>query len=68
MEYPSYKQTAPVWVLPKYLEEAEKVFAAAEVRLAEESCVRPVLNEDFQALRWFPLPHEAAKELGEKQT
>jgi selenocysteine lyase/cysteine desulfurase len=55
--YPSRHVTAPEWVLPEYLEQARAVLAAAG---PERSFEDPNLNADFELLRWFPLPSDAA--------
>ncbi len=60
MEYPRRQFTAPRWVLPDYLAEARRRFDEARPK----PCARPELSADFQQLRWFPLPHEIAAELG----
>jgi selenocysteine lyase/cysteine desulfurase len=62
MEYRSRRATEPEWALPSYLEDARKIFAAAAGECAT-SCERLDLTEDFEELRWFPLPDEARAEL-----
>lgn len=57
--YPSRHVTAPEWVLPEYLVQAREAFEAAGSATAED----PSLNADFEQLRWFPLPSEAAARL-----
>ena len=39
------------------IDEARKVFAAAGDRPGES----PPLSDDFESLRWFPLPHEVTE-------
>jgi len=69
MEYRSRHATEPESALSGYLDEARRVIAAA---VAEYGCAEgpwrdpiddPPLNDDFEALRWFPLPHEVLAEL-----
>ena len=60
LEYPRRALSAPRWVLPDYLVEARRLMDAA----GAQDCVSPALSDDFQKLRWFPLPHEISAELG----
>ena len=57
MSYPSRKMTAPEWVLPDYLKEAQEVFDEFEEDSVEETNVIQ-LTETFEHLRWFVLPFE----------
>jgi selenocysteine lyase/cysteine desulfurase len=61
LEYRSRHATEPEWVLEGYLEEAKQVIRQAERghRVAES----PRLSQDFETLRWFPLPDEIHAEL-----
>lgn len=61
IEYRSRHATEPEWVLSSYLDEARKILDAAidDARAPET----PKLSEDFEELRWFPLPSEALAEL-----
>ena len=62
LEYRSRHATEPEWILPTYLEEAHRIFADAPRNLP--SHVQELeLTEDFEHLRWFPTPLEAAREL-----
>ncbi len=54
LQYRSRHATEPEWVLPGYLDEARQLAA----RPVSEPPPRPTLSADFEALRWFPLPHE----------
>lgn len=54
LEYPRRHATEPEWSLPTYLDEAKRVFAAADA--GKMACERPSLSPDFEHLRWFPLP------------
>ncbi len=58
--YPSRHVTAPEWVLPEYLVEARRTLDAC---CGDRPVVDPELNPDFEHLRWFPLPSEAAAQL-----
>ncbi|MCA9528363.1 MAG: aminotransferase class V-fold PLP-dependent enzyme, partial [Myxococcales bacterium] len=60
LSFRSRHATEPESALADYLEEARRVLAAgAELAPAEDPCITP----DFQSLRWFPLPGEAAARL-----
>jgi len=63
LEYPRRSSTAPVGVLPGYLDEAQRLFDAAAARTDRTDRAGPALGIDFQKLRWFPLPHEISAEL-----
>jgi selenocysteine lyase/cysteine desulfurase len=64
LEFRSQRACEPESVLPGYLGEAERVFAAAaEAAKGMECAPGPVLSEGFRRLRWFPLPQEALAEL-----
>jgi selenocysteine lyase/cysteine desulfurase len=58
--YPTRHVTAPEWVLPEYLEQAR---AIVEGCCGDRPVVDPVLDAEFEHLRWFPLPSEAAEQL-----
>ena len=56
------RATAPESVLPGYLAEARRIVADVEARPpAAEPFSR--VSDEFERLRWFPLPHEAAAAL-----
>lgn len=59
MEFRSRHATEPASALRAYIDEAKAIFAAA----AADESERPDLTADFEHLRWFPLPDEAAAEL-----
>ncbi|NOY93439.1 MAG: aminotransferase class V-fold PLP-dependent enzyme [Deltaproteobacteria bacterium] len=63
LEYGRRHATEPESALRGYLERAKEIIAAAEARADEEQAERPALNDDFETLRWFLLPDEAAAEL-----
>jgi hypothetical protein len=53
--------TAPEHALERHLEEARRVLAAAAARHAADPPLDPPPpSADFEELRWFPLPGEAA--------
>ncbi|MGH3036314.1 MAG: hypothetical protein ACRDMU_03950 [Gaiellaceae bacterium] len=54
--------TAPESVLPGYLAEARRIVAEVEARPPAVEPFRRV-SDEFERLRWFPLPHEAAAAL-----
>jgi len=61
LEYRARHATEPEWVLSSYLDRARTVLEEA----VREACdpETPELSEDFESLRWFPLPAEALREL-----
>jgi selenocysteine lyase/cysteine desulfurase len=58
LEYRARHATEPEWALPSYLDEARRILAAEP---CESSGTRPTLSQDFEHLRWFPLPGDAAE-------
>lgn len=60
MEFRSRHATEPESALAGYLDEARRLMAAAGGPVVEAEAAR---TADFEALRWFPLPTEAAAEL-----
>jgi len=68
MQYRARHMTEPEWALEEYIEAARRVFEAAPGRLARRHLERPALSEDFEHLRWFPLPDEILRELQEGET
>jgi selenocysteine lyase/cysteine desulfurase len=58
MEYPSRHATVPASRVGAYLGEADRVVAELRARGSAPCPGRPELTEDFESLRWFPLPHE----------
>ena len=70
MEYRSRHATEPEGALPGYLDDARRLFERARqgapleeepLRCAAGCDLEP--TADFEALRWFPLPHEIRTEL-----
>ncbi len=61
LTYSSRHATEPESVLPTYIESAQRIVddAVAEIEAIDD----PPLDDDFEALRWFPLPAEIAREL-----
>ena len=45
-------------MLPSYLSEAERIFEQAGERFKTLEIRDPVMNPDYETLRWFPLPGE----------
>lgn len=64
LEYPSRHQTETQRVLPTYLEQARETIARA-VREYQEwtPAQEPARTENFEHLRWFPMPNEVLSEL-----
>ncbi|MDT8435685.1 MAG: aminotransferase class V-fold PLP-dependent enzyme [Gemmatimonadota bacterium] len=59
--WPHHRIREPEDRLPRYLEEARRIFAEAEAGGAgRRGTVTEPLTGDFEHLRWFPLPGEAA--------
>jgi hypothetical protein len=63
LEYRPCHATEPESRLRCYLAEARRIVAAAEAEAAGGDFADPHLDEGFEALRWFPLPGEALREL-----
>jgi selenocysteine lyase/cysteine desulfurase len=58
MRYPDHRYEAGEADLPRILEEAERIFRGAPA-VASATYDGPSLSDDFERLRWFPLPGEA---------
>ena len=63
MEYRSRHATEPEWALPGYIEDARRIIAAAADEFRTLDLQDPPRTEDFEQLRWFPLPSEVLAEL-----
>ena len=63
LEYASRHATAPTWVLAQYLKDAHELCARDVNVLAGIEIDDPPLSQDFEQLRWFPLPGEALAQL-----
>ncbi len=66
MEYRTRTATEPEWALAGYLDEARRLIAEAEAATSTDAASAAgdaPLTEDFEALRWFPLPSEILAEL-----
>jgi len=63
MEFRTRTATEPEWVLGDYLEEAKLLMAAAEARSPMQEQPQIELSDDFEHLRWFPLPAEVQRAL-----
>jgi len=64
MEYRSLHRTEPEMALRGYLEEAQEIIDSAATRYGHlPNPEDPDLGADFEALRWFPLPSEAQRQL-----
>jgi selenocysteine lyase/cysteine desulfurase len=46
-------------LLAEHLEEAGRIVAEIEAQPPADAAPAPDVSEDFERLRWFPLPHEA---------
>ena len=60
LEHPDRRRTEPEAALSRYLEEGRRIFEAAA---PVADVARVELGEDFEKLRWFPLPEEMQEEL-----
>ncbi len=64
LEVRSRHAKEPEWALLGYLEEARRIIAAAAAEYPTMEPPRETpLTEDFEELRWFPLPSEVLREL-----
>ena len=64
LQFRSRMSTEPEWALDGYLDAARRVFDAAASRFrATPPSAAPPPPEDFESLRWFPLPGEVAGEM-----
>lgn len=61
LEFRTRRSREPEWVLPQYLEESRAILDAGPQ--LEPLTGPTVLSEDFEHLRWFPLPSEVGAEL-----
>jgi hypothetical protein len=69
MAYRSRHASEPEWALPGYLDEARRIIAATRDEYRTLEIEDPARTEDFEELRWFPLPGEVLAELrGASQT
>jgi selenocysteine lyase/cysteine desulfurase len=68
MEYRSRQSTEPEWALPGYIEEAKRIIAAAAEEYRTMTIEERPRTQDFEELRWFPLPSEVLEELRGKPT
>lgn len=57
MSYPSKHMRAPEWILPEYLETAQEIFSSRS-KVKCELVDNIERTENFERLRWFPLPFE----------
>jgi selenocysteine lyase/cysteine desulfurase len=63
LEYRSRHATEPEWALPNYLDDARRIIAAATEECRTLEVVDPARTQDFEELRWFPLPSEVVAEI-----
>ncbi len=68
MEYRSRYSTEPEWALPNYIDEAKKIIAATTDEFRSLTIEEHPRTNDFEELRWFPLPSEVLEELRGKPT
>ena len=58
MTWPAHRRTEPESRLADYLAEARRLFADPPAPAVPPEAV--VVDDDFESLRWFPLPDEIA--------
>jgi len=63
LEYRTRTATEPEWAVQQYMEEADHIRDRALKRYEATVVNDPNLSDDFQHLRWFPLPGEVLSEL-----
>ena len=63
MEYGSHHITQPESVLGSYLDEATRIVEEAVAEAGKLNIQDPELPNDFERLRWFPLPGEVLSDL-----
>jgi hypothetical protein len=57
-QYRSRHLTEPESALDGYLEQAHRIFDEASSGYADQPPEEPQLSDNFQSLRWFPLPSD----------
>jgi selenocysteine lyase/cysteine desulfurase len=62
MEFRARHATEPLSALKSYLDEARAVIAAVGAR-SHDVQAPTEMSAEYEALRWFPLPHEVARDL-----
>jgi selenocysteine lyase/cysteine desulfurase len=63
LEFRSRYATEPEAALPGYLDEARRIIAATHTEYAGLELAERPMTQDFEELRWFPLPGEVLAEL-----
>jgi selenocysteine lyase/cysteine desulfurase len=63
LEFRSRHATEPEAALPGYLDEARRIIAATHTEYAGLELAERPMTQDFEELRWFPLPGEVLAEL-----
>lgn len=58
LAYRRRRSTEPEFALAAYLDEADAVVARLDQTRAASPGAGPELSDDFEALRWFPLPND----------
>jgi selenocysteine lyase/cysteine desulfurase len=56
-------QSAPESVLPGQLRAARRIIAAVQARSDDGPIDDPILSDEFERIRWFPLPSEGLERL-----
>lgn len=63
LSYRSRVMREPAWALQEYMDQAHAIVEGVGDRIVSYDAAAPQLSEDFEQLRWFPLPHEVIAEL-----
>jgi selenocysteine lyase/cysteine desulfurase len=63
LEFRSRHATEPEAALPGYLDDARRIIAATSAEYASLDLAAQPLTQDFEDLRWFPLPGDALAEI-----
>jgi hypothetical protein len=59
VSYPPHREHAPETALAGYLDDARRILAGA-IPMVDPDQIDPVVTDDFDHLRWFPLPGDIA--------
>ncbi|HEY0479553.1 MAG TPA: aminotransferase class V-fold PLP-dependent enzyme [Kofleriaceae bacterium] len=63
LEFHARHASAPEAALPGYLDDARRIIAATQAEYAGLELPAHPMTQDFEELRWFPLPGDALAEL-----
>jgi len=63
LEYRSRHATEPEWALETYLDEARQILEGIDGDSMKTEITDPAMSDDFEHLRWFPMPAEIVDEI-----